>query len=34
MIGALHAPVGDQLVGLGAAYNAVPDQVFKHLGEA
>ena len=34
MIGALHAPVGDQLVGLGASDDAVLDQVVQHLGQA
>ena len=34
MIGALHAPVGDQLVGRGAPDHAVRHQVVEHLGEA
>ena len=34
MVGALHAPVGDQLVGLGASDDAVLDQIVQHLGQA
>ena len=34
MIGALHAPVRYQLVGLGTADDPVPDQVVQHLGKS
>ena len=33
MVGALHAPVGDQLVGLRAPDDAVRHQIIQHLGE-
>ena len=33
MVGALHAPVGDQLVGFGTPDDAVCDQVAQYLGE-
>ncbi|MHB8668099.1 MAG: hypothetical protein ACYC7B_11380 [Burkholderiales bacterium] len=33
MLGALHAPVGDELVGFCAPDDAIPNQIVQHLGE-